>query len=137
MTALRKFFALPVFENEIKTREAQLLYIIVWGLILIPIPYVLYHLVAAPEQLARALIQTAFGEIVNVILLYFLRRGHVRIASILQVSILWLFFTASALTSDEVRGAAYLLGYPLVIVIVGDLFGDRPEIHSSLTSPST
>jgi len=134
MTALRKFFALPVFENEIKTREAQLLYIIVWGLILIPIPYVLYHLVAAPEQLARALIQTAFGEIVNVILLYFLRRGHVRIASILQVSILWLFFTASALTSDEVRGAAYLLGYPLVIVIAGVLLGGRAAMLTTLFS---
>jgi PAS domain S-box-containing protein len=134
MTALRKFFAPPVFENEIKTRKAHLLYVIVWGLILVPIPYVLYHLIAAPELLTRALIQTTIGEIVNVILLYLVRRGYVYTASVLQISTFWLFFTASALTSDGVRGAAYLLGYPLVIVITGALLGGRVAMMVTLLS---
>ncbi|HLO29948.1 MAG TPA: ATP-binding protein [Anaerolineales bacterium] len=125
MTALRKFFAPPVFGDEIKTRKAQLLSVILWGLILIPIPYLLYHLIAAPEHITRALIQTAFGETANVILLYLLRRGHIHLASILQVALFWLFFTASAFSSDGVRGAAYLLGYPLVIVIAGVLLEGR------------
>ncbi|HEX9332834.1 MAG TPA: ATP-binding protein [Anaerolineales bacterium] len=134
MTVLRKFFALPVFENEIQTREAQLLYIIIWGLILVPIPYILYHLIAAPEHLTRALIQTAFGETVNLILLYLLGRGYVRTASILQVTMFWLFFTESAFTSDGARGAAYLLGYPLVIVIAGILLGGRAATITTLFS---
>jgi PAS domain S-box-containing protein len=134
MTALRRFFAPPVFEDDIKTRKAHLLYVILWGLILIPIPYVLYHLIAAPENLARALVQTVFGETVNVILLYLLRRGYLYRASILQVSMFWLFFTASAVTSDGVRGAAYLLGYPLVIVIAGVLLGGKPAMIVTLFS---
>lgn len=134
MTALRKFFAPPVFENEIKTRKAHLLYVIIWGLILVPIPYVLYHLIAAPEHLTRALIQTAFGEIVNVTLLYLVRLGHVHTASVLQVLMFWLFITTSALTSDGTRGAAYLLGYPLVIAITGTLLGGRVATLVTLLS---
>jgi PAS domain S-box-containing protein len=134
MTALRKLLAPPVFENEITTRKAHLLYVILWGLILVPIPYVLYHLIAAPGHLFRTLIQAAFGEIVNFALLFLLRRGYVQIASILQVVIFWLFFTVSALTSDGTRGAAYLLGYPLVIVITGVLLGGRATVIVTLLS---
>jgi PAS domain S-box-containing protein len=134
MTALRKFFAPPVFESELKTRKAHLLYVIVWGLILVPIPYLLYHLIASPAYVTRALIQTVFGETINLILLYLVRRGHVHSASVLQVSLFWLFFTASALTSDGVRGAAYLLGYPLVIVITGVLLGGRVAMMVTLLS---
>src|ERR1043165_159509 len=134
MTALRDFFTAPIFEDEIKTRKAQLLYIVIWGLILVPIPYVLYHLIVSPEHLNRALIQAGFGEIVNIILLYILRRGFVRTASIIQVSMFWLFFTVSALTSDGTRGAAYLLGYPLVIVIAGGLLGGRAAMITTLLS---
>lgn len=134
MTALRRLLTPPVFENEIKTRKAHLLHSIVWGLIFLPIPYVLYHLIAAPENITRALVQTAFGETVNVILLYLLRRGHVDTASILQVSMFWLFFTVSGFTSDGVRGAAYLLGYPLVIIIAGVLLRGRAAMIVTLFS---
>lgn len=125
MTALRKFFAPPVFQTEIKTRKAHLLFVILWGLILLPIPYVLYHLVAAPQNLTRALIQTAFAETINVILFNLFQQGRVRAASILQVAMFWLFFTASGFTSNGVHGAAYLLGYPLVIIIAGVLLGGK------------
>jgi type IV secretory pathway VirB3-like protein len=105
MTIPRRLFTAPIFENEIKTRKAHLLNIIIWGLILIPIPYVLYHLIAYPEHLNRALIQTGFGETINVILLYLLRRGHIQAASVLLVSMFWLFYTLSAVTLDGARGA--------------------------------
>jgi PAS domain S-box-containing protein len=134
MTVLRRLLTPPVFENEIKTRKAHLLHFIVWGLIFVPIPYVLYHLIAAPENTARALIQTAFGETVNVILLYLLRRGHVDSAAVLQVSLFWLFFTVSGFTSDGVGGAAYLLGYPLVIIIAGVLLRGRAALIVTLFS---
>lgn len=134
MTVQRSFFTPPVFENQIKARKAHLLYVIVWGLILVPIPYVLYHVIAAPEHLTRALIQAGFGEIANVILLYLLRRGYVDGVSVLQISLFWLFFTASALTSDGARGAAYLLGYPLVIVIAGVLLGGQAAMVVTILS---
>ncbi|HEX6034252.1 MAG TPA: PAS domain-containing protein, partial [Anaerolineales bacterium] len=134
MIALRRFFALPALEDESQARKAQLLYLILWGLILVPIPYVLYHVIVAPENLTRALIQTGFGETVNVILLYLLRKGQVRTASFLQVTIFWFFFTAAAITAESVHGPAYLLGYPLVILIAGVLLGGKAAMIIAVLS---
>jgi PAS domain S-box-containing protein len=134
MIDLKRLFTPPTFEDEVKTRQANLLNIILWGLILIPIPYVLFQWIVAPENVRRALIQGLVGEIINVILLYVLHRGYVRTASILQVCMFWLFFTVSALTSGGVHGEAYLLGYPLVIVIAGILLGESATTLITLAS---
>jgi PAS domain S-box-containing protein len=134
MIELKRLFSPPIFEDEVKTRQANLLNIILWGLILIPIPYVLFQWIATPENARRALFQAGFGEIVNLILLFLLHRGYVRTASILQVCLFWLFFTVSAFTGDGVHGEAYLLGYPLVIVIAGILLGERATTLVTLGS---
>jgi len=134
MTTSRRFFTPPVFEDEIKTRRARLLYIIVWGLILLSIPYVLYHFIAVPENITRALIQAGFGEIVNIILLYLLKRGRVQTASILLVSMFWLFCTVSAFTLGGARNVAYLLGYPIVIMAAGVLLGGRAAVIFTLVA---
>ena len=128
MTILKRLLTPPVFEDEVKTRQAYLLNIVLWGLILVPIPYVLYEWLSGSENVGRALIQAGFGEAVNFILLYVLHRGYVQAASILQVSMFWLFFTVSGIASGGVHGEAYLLGYPLVIVIAGILLGSRAAI---------
>lgn len=113
----------PVFEDEIKTQQAYLLHVILWTLICVPIVYLVFVFTEGTDDPSRALVQSAFGEITNVILLILLRRGYVRLASILQVSAFWLFFTVTAATGNGVRGEAYLLGYSLVIAIAGMLLG--------------
>src|SRR5688500_8315852 len=113
MTILRRLLTPPVFEDEVKTRQAYLLHIVLWGLILVPIPYVLYEWLSGSENAGRALVQAGLGEVANFILLYMLHRGYVHTASILQVCMFWLFFTIIGFTSDGVHGEAYLLGYPL------------------------
>lgn len=134
MTTPGKPFAPPTFENEIKTRKARFLNIIVWGMILAPIPYLLYILIASPQTLTEALIQVGADEVINVISLYLLKRGQVQATSILQISMLWLFFTISGFTSNGVHSAAYLLGYPLVLVISGVLL--RGKATMAITSLS-
>ena len=123
MSILRTILKPPIFEDEIKTQQAYMLHIILWTLVLVPIPYAIYTLVATPESTTRTMVQIAFGESVNLILLVMLRRGFVRAASIIQVSAFWIFFTATALTSNGVQSEAYLLGYGLVIAIAGILLG--------------
>ncbi len=125
---LQKLLTPPQFENEEETHQAYLLYMILWGLILVPIPYVLYFVLFAPEQSMRAVAQGGIGEFINVLLLILLKRGHVRFASIAQVVAFWFFFTVSAFTDYGVQGEAYLLGYPLVIVIAGVLLGGRATL---------
>lgn len=121
---LREFLKPPVFEDEHKTHQAYLLNIIIWGLITIPIPYVLYALFFTPDAATRALTQGAVGEAINITLLFLLKKGYVRAVSILQVISFWVFFTVSAVTGVGVQGESYLLGYPLVIVIASILLGN-------------
>ena len=121
MIFLKKILAPPVFEDDAKTQQASMLNIILWTLIFVPIPYLIYVLIFAPQDATRTLIQCAIGEGINVSLLIMLRRGYVRMASVLQASAFWLFFTISALSTQGVQTEAYLLGYSLAIAIAGIL----------------
>src|SRR5690349_5835685 len=125
MSFLKNILTPPVFEDEIKTEQAYLLHVILWTLICVPLPYLLFIFVKGTDYKMRALIQAISGELVNFLLLVMLRRGYVRSASIVQVSAFWLFFTITAITGGGVQGEAYLLGDGLVIVIAGILLGGR------------
>jgi len=102
-----------------------MLHIILWTLVCVPIPYVLYTLIVTPESLTRTLAQATFVETTNIVLIFLLHRGYVKTASSIQVSAFWLFLTITAVSGDGVHGAAYLLGYTLVIMIAGSLLGGR------------
>jgi len=134
MSYLKKLFTAPTFEDEIKTQQAYMLHVILWTLICVPIPFVIYALFQTPENIIRAVIQAGFGETVNIILLIMLRRGHVKTASIVQVSAFWFFFTVTALTGSGVRGEAYLLGYTIVIAIAGILLGGNGALTFTFLS---
>ena len=123
MTSFKKFFTAPIFDDEIKTQQAYMLHIILWTLVCVPIPFVIYALLINPEKLYRTLVQVAFAETVNIILLVMLNRGYVKAASIIQVSAFWFFFTVTAITGNGVQSEAYLLGYSLVIAFAGILLG--------------
>jgi PAS domain S-box-containing protein len=123
MTFFKKLFTAPIFDDEIKTQQAYMLHIILWALVCVPIPFVIYTLVLTPGSSSRTLLQTMFGEAVNIFLLFILSRGYVRAASIIQVSAFWFFFTVSAFTGGGVQSESYLLGYGLVIAIAGILLG--------------
>lgn len=125
MKFIRRLLSPPVFEDILKTQQAYLLNIILWVLIFVPVPFVIYTLTTTPENISRTMIQTIIGETVNVILLFMLHRGYVKTASIVQVGAFWLFFTVTAITGAGVQAEAYLLGYGLVIAIAGVLLGGR------------
>jgi PAS domain S-box-containing protein len=129
---MRQWFTPPVFEDEEKTQQAFMLHIILWALILVPVPYVLYVLIQTPADIGRALAQAIFGETINLFLLFLLKRGQVRLAAIMQVIAFWAFFTLTAVTGSGVRGVAYLLGYGLVIVIAGVLLGSRGALVATI-----
>jgi PAS domain S-box-containing protein len=130
----KKIFTPPVFEDEEITHQAYYQYIIIWVLIFIPLPYVLYVVINAPEDASRALMQGAFGELINFFILYLLQSRYVRAATLTQTGTLWLFFTASALTGAGVHGESYLLGYPLVIMIAGILNTRRVAVGVTVLS---
>ena len=90
MKFIKEIFKPPVFDDEEKTHQAYLLNIILWALIFVPPPYLIYILIAQPELAARAWVQSILGEAVNIFLLILLKRGYVRPASLIQTLAFWL-----------------------------------------------
>lgn len=131
---LKNFFKPPSFENEEDNHQAYLLNIILWGLIFLPLPYVLYYLIRAPHLAQRPMIQAAVGEAINIFLMMLLKTKKLRPACYLQVLMLWLFFTISAFTGDGVHGESYMLGYPLIIIIAGLLLGGSVAFGTAIIS---
>jgi PAS domain S-box-containing protein len=125
MNLLYRVLKPPEFENEFKSQQAYMLHVILWTLVLVPLPYLAYTLMFNRADLARALLQTFFGESANIVLLILLHKGWVKQASAVQVSLLWFFFAATAWTGGGVQGEAYLAGFALVIIIAGILLGWR------------
>ena len=134
MRFIKRIFAPPVFDDEIKNQQAYMLNIILWTLVLIPIPYFVFSLFAAPENMQRVSIQVGFGTGINIVLLIMLRRGYVKTASIIQVSAFWLFFTATAFTGSGVQGEAYLIGSVIVIAVAGILLGGKGTVIVTVLS---
>jgi PAS domain S-box-containing protein len=122
---LKRIFSAPLFEEEEKTHRAYLLNVLLWASILLPIPYCLYITIYIPQSIPRALLHVMVAEIINFTLLYLLHRGYVQVVAHGQVISFWLFFGIIAFNADGIHSPAYLLGYPLVIVIAGILLGVR------------
>lgn len=123
MIWLKKILIPPRFEDEIKTQQAFMLHVILWTLMLVPLPILIYDLLSVSPKTDRMFMEAVFAEIANIVLFIMLRRGFVRAASFLQVSAFWLFFTLTAITGAGVRGESYLLGYGMVIAVAGILLG--------------
>ncbi|MBV6397064.1 MAG: Adaptive-response sensory-kinase SasA [Anaerolineales bacterium] len=121
----KRWLTPPVFEDDAQTNRAYILHVILWALVAVPVPYLIYSFFKTPEQMGRVLAQSLFGEAANIIALYILRRGQVQAASILQAGLFWLFLTVTSFTGGGVQSEAYLLGYSIVIVIAGILLGGR------------
>ena len=134
MAYLKKMFTLPAFKDEAEAQQAHLLHIILWMLICIPIPFVIYTIFYTHENVFRTLMQTMFGEGINIILLLMLHRKYVRAASIIQVGAFWFFFTVTAVTGAGIKSEAYLLGYGLVITIAGILLGKTGALIFAVVS---
>ncbi|HET9909871.1 MAG TPA: ATP-binding protein [Anaerolineales bacterium] len=132
MNTLKAWLSPPVFDNAEKTHQAYLLHFILLALIAIPIPFVTYLLIRAPEESDRALILIAVSEIIHIILFIILRRGHVQIASFLQVITIWQFLAIASITSSSIYGVAYTLGNAMVITIAGILLGGRGALVLTL-----
>ena len=137
VASIKRWLTPPRFGNEATDQQAYVLHVVLWALVFIPLPYVIYSLVKTPEQMGRVWVQVVFGETANAFLLFLLRRGLVKLASILQVSLFWIFFTITAFTGGGVFSESYLLGYGLIIALAGILLGGRGAAAFTILSLSS
>ena len=98
LAILKKLLSPPQFANEEDSHQAYLLHVILCGLVIVPIPYMLYFVIFVPQDSLRVILQGVIGEVINISLFVLLRRGYIRFTSIAQVVAFWLFFTISAFT---------------------------------------
>jgi len=125
MSFFKRILTPPFFDDEIKTQQAYMLHIILWTLLIIPIPYFIFSIFATPESMLRVVGQVSISTSINIILFIMLRRGYVNAAAIIQTSAFWLFFILTALTGSGVQGESYLIGSLLIITTAGILLGGK------------
>ncbi|HCK65110.1 MAG TPA: hypothetical protein DHW49_02490 [Anaerolineae bacterium] len=131
---LKKILKPPVFDNEFDTHQAYLLNMILWGLIFIALLMTIFVPALEPEIARRVGIEIIIVVTLNSFLLYMMRRGYVRQASVIQVVIFWIFFTAVAFTGSGLRSEAYSFGYLLAIIMSGLLLGPKVSLIVAVLS---
>ncbi len=99
----------------------EILFYILSSLLVLTFTYLVFSLILSPQTAGEDLIISGVGSLVNIFLLILLRRGHLHLASVLQVASFWLMFTVIAFSLDGIVGPAYMMGYILVILIAGIL----------------
>lgn len=132
---VRNFFVPPVFpEDEDKTRKARYAHVIASGLLVIA---VLYEVVVRstvgftlPSTFELVLIGFAMACIAG---LWLLKRGHVRLISLLLVALIWFTSNGFAASSYGARDASYIINFA-VVLMAGLLLGWQGSLIISLAS---
>jgi GAF domain-containing protein len=134
LSRIEQFFAAPVFEDEDKTRAAQLLNTILPAALLFALVSGIYYTVTyytAVIQGETELFYTwaEIGAAVAVcsVALVLTRRGHVRVASLIASGLAASLFIYEAWSNGGVRSPEYNR-FLLVTIVVGLLLGKRATL---------
>jgi GAF domain-containing protein len=135
---IRQLFATPVFEDAEKTRVARLLNTVlltfsvaVVGVVISIL--VLYGLPATPEESFTLLSGVIMG-VAALLLLILARRGHVRLAAVVLLALLWAIITYWICGVAGVSSDTSPLVYAFIIALAGLLLGGRAAITCTLAS---
>ena len=131
----RRLLSSPIFENEEKTRTAQILNSFVWSAISILLIIIIIRAIIGQEEnpiplLVLTAIVVALG-IVQVII----RRGYIRGASIFLAGSFWVIITFQAWVADGIRDAA-VISYILIILLSALILGWREGLFFGVISLS-
>jgi PAS domain S-box-containing protein len=130
--SLRQALAAPVFEDEDKTRIAQLLHVILLSTIAVNLLYSASLLLTIPDPALNLGVDAAL-LILQVSSFYLMRRGRVRLASIILVGAMWLYCNFVILVFGGTQSPGIII-YFLVILIAGLLLGGRAAVTLSAIS---
>ena len=122
VTRIRRILAAPRFPDEDKTRTAGLLNTLLWALLA-----AVGSFAAVGLALPRAALALAFAGaavLAGLAALVLMRRGHVRVASLLLVVFVWVLLSVAAVFYIGVYSAA-VFGYVVITLISGLLLGGR------------
>src|SRR5262245_1878700 len=121
------FLRPPVFADENRTRSARQTWVVIWTLIAVGMFFMPVFWIVLPENWDRWVWMFVDITVPGLVLLYLVRRGAVRAASVALLVGLWMLVSGMAWTGGGIRGPA-AVNYLLVIVMAGLLLGLRAGI---------
>lgn len=134
MISLLEFLKPPKFDDENKDRSARLLNIIQLVTILAVSAQIIVYFLSSPSD---SLLDTRFilsGLVIIVVgLNYLMRRGYVRAASLIFVSIWWIALTYLSWNANGLRDSAFV-AYIVIIIMASVLIGWRASIIFTMLS---
>lgn len=130
---LRQVFAPSIFEDEEKTRTAQILNTFGWIAFAVVFILTLSRMISGNWLSASS--RVFFPAILLILFLVqvLIRYGHVRLAGVFMVVFLWGALTFQAYNSDGIRDVA-VLAYPIVILLAALLLSWREGLGIGLLS---
>lgn len=129
---LRQILAAPTFQDDDKTRIAQLLNIILLSTIVVNVVYSLSLLFTTPDPALNLGVDAAL-LLLQLLSLYLMHQGEVRPASMVLVSAMWLYANFVIVVFGGSRSPGIVI-YFLVILIAGLLLGGPAAVTLSVVS---
>jgi signal transduction histidine kinase len=127
LTWLRKCLALPALEDEDEASVASLLNTIALGVLpLLMVSAVYYTLMAGPKIPLRAVLNSV-PTLAALVTLFLIRRGRVKVASLLFSSVTWVHVVFLAYVCGGIGGVLFPT-VVLVIIVVSMLLGGRAAV---------
>ena len=122
----------PRFSDPDKSRIARLLHIILFATIVVNLLYSASLLLTVPDPALNLMVDAAL-LLAQLTALTLLRRGNVRLASIIVVGAIWIYCSFVIFIFGGSQSPAIVL-YFLVIIIAGLLLGGRAAVFLSALS---
>jgi PAS domain S-box-containing protein len=121
LSRIRHLLAAPVFEDEDKTRVASLLNVILLALV----PLAMMYGIASSFMFLDPVPVLGFVSVATLLGLgvrSLMRRGRVKLASVLLSSVLWVIITLGVFVSDGVRSPVFSAYF--VVILINGLLSD-------------
>lgn len=128
---IRNLMAIPPLENEDDARIARILRVILYATLILIVPYTL-SLLLVPNSLSGVIVNLLLF-ILEVSALILMRRGAIRLSSIVLIGSFWVYFSFVLFYFGGSQSPA-IVGYFLVILIAGLLLGGQAALILSVLS---
>lgn len=130
---LRRLFTPSIFENEEKTRAAQILNTFVWIALVVVGTITVSRIITGDWQSSSSKIFLPIVLLILAATQVIIRYGHIRTAGTFMVIFIWVALTYQAWQSDGLRDAAVLV-YPVIILLAALLLGWQEGVLIGLLS---
>lgn len=130
---LRRLFAPSIFEDEEKTRTAQILNTFGWIAFGVVLLITLSRIITGDWSSASSRLFFPLLLIILFITQILIRYGYVRTAGMFLVTLVWTALTIQASQSDGLRDVA-ILAYTILVLLAGLLLGWREGLLTGIIS---